>query len=190
MSASIERVTALVLCGGEARRFGADKVSALLAGHALLDHVLGDLPQAWEVICVGPERNTERPARWVRESPPGGGPLAGVLAGVQAARDEILVVLAGDTPGAGSLAERLVDALAAHPEAAAAVAKSPDGQPNPLLAAYRRTPALALIGDSGHDRPARLMLDLDHVTVAVSAAAAQDVDTHEDLSRIEREGWR
>lgn len=179
-----------MLCGGEARRFGADKVSALLAGHALLDHVLGDLPQAWEVICVGPERNTERPARWVRESPPGGGPLAGVLAGVQAARDEILVVLAGDTPGAGSLAERLVDALAAHPEAAAAVAKSPDGQPNPLLAAYRRTPALALIGDSGHDRPARLMLDLDHVTVAVSAAAAQDVDSPGDLSRIERGGWR
>ena len=41
---SLDDVTALVLAGGSSRRFGSDKLSALLHGTSVLDHLLTSLP--------------------------------------------------------------------------------------------------------------------------------------------------
>ncbi len=183
-------VTAVVVCGGEARRFGADKITARLAGRTILDHVLDALPQAWPVIAVGPERPAQRAVLWVRESPPAGGPLAGVLAGARAAGSSLVVVLAGDMPGAGRAAVALVQALTGDASVDAAIASDEEGQLNPLLAAYRVEALLALVPDSGHDRAAKTLLRLAHRAVIVDAWAARDVDTPSDLDRFEREGFR
>lgn len=175
-------VTALVLCGGASRRFGSDKTAALLHGRTLLDHVLDGLPPEWPVLCVGAERPTRREARWVREDPPGGGPLAGIVAGGRAAATPLLAVLAADMPYAGEVAARLIQALVADGSVAAVCARDDSGQVNPLLAAYRRRELLYLIGDSGHDRAAKTLLRLPHAVLDVSGPAAADVDYPEDLS--------
>lgn len=179
-----DEVTAVVLCGGESRRFGSDKTAALLHGRTLLDHVLDGLPKDWPVICVGAERPTGRTVRWVREDPPGGGPLAGVVAGSRATATALLVVLAADMPYAGEVAPRLVDALNANAngEVASLCARDETGQVNPLLAAYRRRELLDLVGNSGHDRAAKTLLGLPYAVLEVCGPAAADVDYPEDLS--------
>lgn len=175
-------VTAVVLCGGESRRFGSDKTAALLHGRTLLDHVLDGLPYNWPVVCVGAERPTCRKVPWVREDPPGGGPLAGVVAGARAAATPLLVVLAADMPYASEVAPRLVAALPAKGEPKGVCARDDSGQVNPLLAAYRRKDLLDLVGDSGHDRAAKTLLRLPHAVLDVSGPAAADVDYPEDLN--------
>lgn len=175
-------VTAVVLCGGASRRFGSDKTAALLHGRSLLDHVLDGLPHNWPVVCVGAERPTCRRVRWVREDPPGGGPLAGVVAGAWAAATPLLVVLAADMPYASEVAPRLLETLIADGSVPALCARDESGQVNPLLAAYRRMDLLDLVGDSGHDRAAKTLLRLPHAVLDVSGPAAADVDYPEDLN--------
>lgn len=75
----------VLLTGGSAARLGgADKASIELGGHTLLEHALDALVDARDVVVVGPEVPTSRPVTFVREDPPGGGPAAGLLAGLRA----------------------------------------------------------------------------------------------------------
>ncbi len=178
-------VSVIVLAGGESRRFGTDKISADLDGRTLLDHVLSGLDSGWEVVCVGPERETVRPVTWVREDPPLGGPLAGVAAGLAASTGEMVLVVAGDMPWAAPALPRLLAALRGSPEASAAVALDAEGQANPLLAAYHRSALVDALPTPAHGRRAKLLLELPHVQVPVGPTEGQDVDTPDDLVR-----WR
>ena len=90
----------VVAGGGAARMGGADKASIELGGRTLLERVLAALPREADVVVVGDEVRTSRPVTFTREDPPGGGPAAGLLAGLRAfphAPDRV-VVLAGDLP--------------------------------------------------------------------------------------------
>lgn len=179
-------VTAVVLCGGTSRRFGGtDKTRAELAGGTVLDHLLERLPPGWAVVCVGDARPTTREVTWARESPPGGGPVAGIAAGLARVATPTCAIVGGDMPFAspalGELAARLE---AAPPEVDAAVATDVGGHAQPLLAAYR-TAALrdALPGRTGGGR---LMAVLDRLRlhlVACDERAVLDVDTPEALER-------
>lgn len=182
-----EVATAVILCGGEGRRFGGDKVAADLAGLTVLDRLILALPAPWPVVCVGPVRPTARPVVWVSEDPTGGGPLAGVAAGFTAARTELAVVIAGDMPLAAPAALALLAALVDHPELTAVVAQDDTGHRNPLLAAYRVRPALAHIADSGHDRAAKTLLQVAHQWREVDPWAGRDIDTVGDLADIAAE---
>lgn len=82
----------------------------------MIDTVLaavGDVP----VVVVGPARATARPVHTVVEEPRGGGPAAGVVAGLRALnllvpRASIIAVLAADLPGLTSVTiSRLCAAL-------------------------------------------------------------------------------
>lgn len=183
-------VAAVVLCGGQSRRFGSDKTQAAYAGGTVLDALLTALPGDWEVVCVGPQRRVSRPARWTVEDPPGGGPLAGIAAGLAATTPtvEVVVVLAGDLPAAGPAAGRLLDHLRAAPASMDAVAAVDDhGRENPLLAAYRATALRATLPADPANRPARTLLDaLAHQTLRVSTTESHDVDTPADLDALRR----
>jgi len=92
-------LSALVLAGGGARRLGgADKPALLVGGTSLLDRVLAAVPDADPVVVVGPERPTARPVRWTREQPPGGGPVAGLAAGIGLLPAGDVALLAADLP--------------------------------------------------------------------------------------------
>jgi molybdenum cofactor guanylyltransferase len=131
----------IVLCGGTSRRLaGLVKTHESLAGTTVMDHLLDALPSGWDVVCVGEERVTTRSVEWCRESPAGGGPVAGIAAGLDhlAQRGtEICVVVGGDMPFAAPAVPGLVDMLDARPELDAMLATDPDGRRQPLLAAYR-----------------------------------------------------
>jgi len=184
----------IILCGGTSRRLsGRDKTREPLAGTTVLDHLLDALPAGWSVVCVGEERATTRSVRWCRESPAGGGPVAGIAAGLhhleRAERPEgldagICVVVGGDMPFAAAALPALVDALNAQPGLDAVLAADPDGRAQPLLAAYRLEALRAAL--PGEPRGARLMFVVDALvtgTVACGARTSLDVDTPEALEQ-------
>ena len=130
---------AIVLCGGTSRRLaGRDKTRESRAGTRILDHLLDALPSGWAVVCVGEERATTRSVGWCRESPAGGGPVAGIAAGLEqleCLQARICVVVGGDMPFAAPAVPTLVAALTAGAGLDAVLAADPDGRPQPLLAA-------------------------------------------------------
>lgn len=134
---------AVVLAGGAARRLaGADKPGLLVAGVSLLDRVLAAAAGAERIVVAGPRRNTRREVVWVREDPPGGGPVAALAAALPLVRAETIVLLAADLPFVpAALIDRLVAALEPavdrDGEYAGAVAVDADGRDQILLAAYR-----------------------------------------------------
>ncbi len=178
-------VWVVVLAGGTSRRFGSDKLAAPLGGSTVLDTVLASLPPGWPVVAVGPVRETRRPVTWTREDPPGGGPLAGVAAGVALVPVDLVAVVAGDMPYAGEALAALVRALrAASSDVLGAVGRDDDGVPNPLLAAYRTDAVRAGLPTPAHGRPAKLLLALPHLELTVPGSAARDVDTPADLEEL------
>ena len=178
-------VYVVVLAGGTSRRFGSDKLAAPLGDSTVLDTVLASLPPGWPVVAVGPARATRRPVTWTREDPPGGGPLAGVAAGIALAPTTLVAVVAGDMPYAGPALAALVAALrAASPDVLAVVARDEDGVPNPLLAAYRTDAVRELLPTPADGRPAKLLLALPHLELTVTGSAARDVDTPADLDQL------
>jgi molybdopterin-guanine dinucleotide biosynthesis protein A len=177
---------AIVLCGGTSRRLtGRDKTRESLAGTTVLDHLLDALPGGWPVVCVGEQRATTRSVRWYRESPAGGGPVAGIAAGLEhLARLDAgtCVVVGGDMPFAAAALQTLVGALNAAPGLDAVLAVEPDGRTQPLLAAYRIEALRAALPSQPHG--ARLMTVVDTLatgTVAFEAPITLDVDTPDAL---------
>ncbi len=182
-------VTALVVAGGMSTRFGSDKLAAPLHGTPLLDHLLLGLPAGWPVVVVGARRDTPREVGWTREEPPGGGPLAGIAAGLERVATELVAVVAGDMPHAAAALTGLADVLrTAPPEVAAAVATDREAVANPLLAVYRTEAVRGALPEDPRGTPARSLLALPHVEVAVPGVQALDVDTPADLDELRSAG--
>ena len=135
---------AVVLAGGAARRLGgADKPALALGGRTLLDRVLAVCADAERTVVVGPRRPTDRPVRWAREEPPGGGPLPALAAGLAALtgpdRPPVVLVLAADLP---FLTPDTVAALtgALTEDCDGVLLTDSGGRDQPLAAAYRAEP--------------------------------------------------
>lgn len=99
--------TAIVLAGGRSSRFGGDKLVAELDGRPLLAHAIaGVAPAVREIVVVlspdGAEPlldgATDLPIRFARDADEGRGPLAGLAAGLAAAREPLAIVVGGDQP--------------------------------------------------------------------------------------------
>jgi molybdopterin-guanine dinucleotide biosynthesis protein A len=189
------RVTAVVLAGGTAARMdGADKAAIELRGVTLLERALAATVTAVEVVVVGEAVPTTRPVTFTMEDPRGGGPAAGLLAGVDALYrvPDLVMVLAVDMPrvGPGTFA-RLTEALLDDETADGAVLVGADGRQQPLCAVYRHA-ALArarpMRREDEHGLPVhRLLSPLSLTPVAEIAAEADDVDTWDDLRRLREE---
>jgi len=187
-------VGAVVLAGGTSRRFGSDKLAADLLGRPLLHHVLdglvAGLPADTELIVVGPPRSLPHRVTVVREDPPGGGPAAGLVTGLQAALARgaaTAVVVPGDAPGAGAGAGLLLAALD-ESGADVVVALDATGREQPLQLALTRAGAESLIAAAGSGRgmgeSARALvarLAPPALGVLLPPAAAADVDVPADL---------
>jgi molybdopterin-guanine dinucleotide biosynthesis protein A len=185
---------AVVLSGGEAVRLGgADKASIEVGGRTLLEHALAALGEIGEVVVVGAEVPTSRPVTFTREDPAGGGPAAGLLAGLRllldtpSARTPVwVVVLAVDMPLVSrDTVHRLVDAVRDD----GAVLVDPAGRTQYLCAAYsvealervRRESGI----EAGHGLAMRhLVADLRLAQVAAVGDETRDLDTWEDLADL------
>lgn len=177
---------AVVLSGGTGERLGgADKASLEIAGHRLLDYALTAVAGAAEVVVVGPEVATTGACRFVQEEPRGGGPLAGLAAGVAALTGDhdSIVVLAVDMPHVSAeTVARLLAALDEADDVDAAWLTGPDGR-RQLAGVVRRS----LVPEPGGTDGAamRSLMTAGAVRdVPARGAEADDVDTWDDLARV------
>jgi molybdopterin-guanine dinucleotide biosynthesis protein A len=190
------RVAVVVLAGGASRRWGGrDKTAVLLGGRTVLERAVASLVAGAEVgladvVVVGPPDHPARAAlfgaRWVREEPPGGGPVAGLAAALPGLPD-VAVVGAGDAPFAGDAVPSLLRALTDDVDAAIGVDAA--GRDQLLLAVYRvgaLRAALASVGEASGARLRDVVARLRVARVPVGARAALDLDTPEDLGTAER----
>ena len=174
---------AVILTGGTATRLGGlDKASLELGDRSLLDHALAAVEGADEVVVVGPPAPAPAGVRFTREEPPGGGPLAGIAAGVAALTPghRRVVVLAVDMPHV--TAQTVTRLLAASDEVDGAWLTDRDGR-RQLAGAV--DPALVPGADDARGAPARTLMTAGTVRdVPALLDEAEDVDTWQDVARL------
>lgn len=177
----------MILAGGTAVRLdGADKASIEHAGKTFLEHALTATAEAAEVVVVGDQVPTSRPATFVREDPPLGGPVAGLLAGrgALATSPAWLWVQAVDMPLVTRDTWRRLSAAAAGDERDGAVLCGAEGRRQLVL--VLRTAALdAAAPADPHGVPLhRLLAPLRLVEVPAVAGEDRGVDTWRDLAGL------
>ncbi len=180
---------AIVLAGGTAARMGGiDKAAIELHGVTLLERALAATMTALEVVVVGEQVPTSRPVTWTREDPPGGGPAAGLLAGLDRflVPPDLVAVLAVDMPRVtATTVARLAWAVEADPAVDGAVLVDADGRRQTLAAVYRRSSLLDARPATSEDERGlpvrRLVGALRLVEVPAVSDEARDVDTWEAL---------
>ncbi|MFN0145057.1 MAG: molybdenum cofactor guanylyltransferase [Dehalococcoidia bacterium] len=129
----------IVLAGGQSRRFGSDKASALLAGRSLLDWVTSATGRVCDSVVVVRARGQVLPliregTMVVDDFADAEGPLAGLIAGLRACRTEWAFATSCDAPLLRpGVIELLARRAAGHGGAIAEV----DGFRQPLVAVYR-----------------------------------------------------
>lgn len=203
--ASSGEVSAIILCGGASTRFGMrDKALVELAGETLLARVLraAGAVAGQLLLATGSTRRYEEHGLPIVLDAPGraggGGALAGIVAGLEAARNDRVLVLAVDQPLVSPAALRaLLTALDAGGDAAdpvdLVIPESRDGL-HPLCVALRRDPALDAARRlivSEVPAPKRLaaelrtrrLLILDDAPDDPLALAVRNVNTPDDLAR-------
>ncbi len=189
---------AVILAGGRGRRMGGrDKPALRLGDRTLLQIALiavgaGSIV-AGSIVVVGPSRELPAGVRSVVEQPPGGGPAAGLAAGLTALpdleTDALIAVLAADLPGIDrDTVARLCAAASAGPGGAVLVDAT--GRRQYLTGVWRRSSLSAAIGArvDWTGRPLRELLAAIPIReVQGSPAETADVDTPDDWERWQRE---
>jgi molybdopterin-guanine dinucleotide biosynthesis protein A len=128
----------LILAGGLSRRMGRDKAALPAGDGTLLEHLVRRLaPTGDETIIAGGSLTPKiEGVRLIEDRYPGLGPLAGIHAGLIAARFPEVFVVACDLPDVAPALVALLRGLAAGREA---VVPRIDGQPQGTCALYQRT---------------------------------------------------
>ncbi|WP_433238440.1 molybdenum cofactor guanylyltransferase [Streptosporangium sp. CA-135522] len=180
------RHDACILAGGLARRLGGrDKPGLRVGGRPLIESVAAAVPDAERLIVVGERRPGLARGVFVREDPPGGGPIPALRAGLAEVGAPWVALLAADLPflSAGHVSA-LLEAAGAG---AGAVLVDDDGREQ-WLAGVWRTAGLAEAlaryeGRSLHG----LLAPLSPAKLHLAGRPWFDCDTAEDLHRARSE---
>ncbi|HJQ29886.1 MAG TPA: nucleotidyltransferase family protein [Rubrobacter sp.] len=188
-------VSAIVLAAGAGSRFGGGKLLAKLGDRPLIEATLENLrdaPVDEVIVVVGAERLREvcdrYGARTIENEEWERGLSTSVLAGLRACGEgtRAAVVLLGDQPFVGSGAvERLVAAFEEGTKIAAATYAGE--RRNPVLFSRETWPLLEaeLVGDEGARSVLRRHSDLVVEVPCDGVGDPADVDTREDLRRLQ-----
>ena len=145
--------TLLVLAGGESRRMGRSKAWIEVGDTVLLRYVAARLAPSFTEVMVSfsePEQMEQLiPYRVVFDRKRSAGPLAGLEAGLMAARNEVVFAVACDMPYVTQSVAEL--AVAAARSCDAAIPRH-EGLFEPVCGAYRKTALPAIVGalDAGN----------------------------------------
>jgi molybdopterin-guanine dinucleotide biosynthesis protein A len=175
----------VVLAGGTAARMdGIDKAAVELHGRTLLELAVDAFLDADEVVVVAPASvPTERPVTFVCEDPPRGGPVAGLLTGVDALlrRPTLVGVMAVDMPRVTPATWRRLREAAAGRDGAFLV----DGDGRRQLAGVLDAARLAGVRPGLEEQHGmalhRLLAPLDLALVPAIGDEAVDIDSWADL---------
>jgi molybdopterin-guanine dinucleotide biosynthesis protein A len=193
-------VSGIVLAGGRSSRFGSDKLAAEIDGRRLLDRVIERLAEVSDEVLVvlapGDERILPRTTTTVRrvvDPELHGGPLVGLLAGLERADQPIVVLAGGDMPTLSpDVLGAMIRALVASQPGTDAVILASRGDRPPLPAVLRTGAgtdvARRLVGD-GERRlrslferlPTRALDEAEWRPLDPDAATLRDVDRPADL---------
>lgn len=182
------RATLLLLAGGASRRMGRPKALLEVGDETLIEFMCRRLRDGFDEILVSTNEPSALPpeldARTVRDRLPGAGPLAGIEAGLAAARHDVVFTIACDMPYVGlPLARTLVRASRGFDAAVPRVG----GRPEPVCAAYRQRslPGLTRALDEGVRKAAEALERL-HICWCdrVDADALRSVNTPDDWTRF------
>ena len=171
----------MVLTGGRSTRLGEDKATAVVAGRRMVDRLVANIPAEVPVVVVGPDPAVKREVLVTREDPPGGGPAAGIAAGLPLVGTDVVAVVAADMPFAIEVVLGLLEQLS---DADAVVAHA-DGHDNGLCAVYR-TQALRALGMGAGMSMRAVLAGLAVRRVQVPGHLLADIDTPADLARVNR----
>lgn len=201
---STARITGIVLAGGRSTRFGEDKLAVEVDGRPLLHLSIGAVADVVDEIVVvagfgasgpPPYADTGVPIIVARDDVPGGGPLAGLAAGLAAASHPLAILVGGDQPALRPLLLReLLRRLDAGTDRTPVdvVGLAEDGQLRPLPTALRVAtvrPAAAAALTAGTRSLMGLFgrLRVETLTPAAwrdfdpAGDSLRDVDTRDDL---------
>jgi molybdopterin-guanine dinucleotide biosynthesis protein A len=130
---------AVVLAGGAASRLdGADKMLVVVDGVRLLDRAVAAVAAARVIVGVGLARPGTETVRWTSETPPGGGPVAALAAGLALVTSSRVVLLAADLPFVRpEHVERLLRALDEPPKPDGVLFVDDQDRDQPLASAWR-----------------------------------------------------
>ena len=173
---------AVILAGGAGTRMGGvDKPGLAIGGRTLLERVAAaarDHAPGARIIVVGPERDSPR-ALYVREDPPGSGPVPALRAGLARVRADRFALLAADLPHLSGRHLALLEPNAVFTDAGgreqwlAGLWRTADVRA--ALAAYRGRSLHGLLGPLE-----------PRLVPAPDPDAVADCDTPEDLERAAR----
>jgi molybdopterin-guanine dinucleotide biosynthesis protein A len=169
------RLTGILLVGGASTRFGSPKALARLDGLSLAEIGWETLAFCDERIAVGKEADgLELPFPLVDDGTDVRAPIVGVIAGLNAAANELCVVLPVDMPRISP------EALGTLAEACKDVAVPSSG---PLPGAYRRAalPTLEQALTSGRLSLREALARLDTLVVDLDPDLLVNVNTPDDL---------
>ena len=166
----------MLLVGGASRRFGSPKALAELDGETLADRGRRVLAEACdEVLVVG--KRDELPFDVLDDGAEVRAPIAGVVAGLRAAANDVVVFLPVDCP---RVTPELLRALGEACRDAAV----PQTGPLPGAWSKRALPLLERRLREGPFALYRTYDELDVVQVEVDPALVADVDTPGELADI------
>lgn len=190
-------LAAIVVGGGGGERLGGvSKPDLVFGGGRLIDRVCDALLEACGAGCVAvvpPAVRVPNSVRRTLEDPPGGGPLAGIDAGLSALGapvDAWVVVVSVDCPGiADVLAALLDEPLGDRCEGRILRGGVPEPFDQYLMGVYRVGPLRRVIDEAVARRGSvrgmgvrRVLRALAVERVDVSADVCRDVDTPEDVA--------
>jgi molybdopterin-guanine dinucleotide biosynthesis protein A len=169
-------LTGLLLVGGRSRRFGSPKALARLGEETFAERawrLLGETCD--ERFAVG--RAEGLPFEPIADAVEGGGPLAGIVAGMRRARNDVVVAVPVDTPLLTPVALReLADACRD--------AAIPPGSPLPCAVATRALPVFEDALARG-DLALRAVFErLDTAEVRLDPHVLANVNEPADLERL------
>ena len=180
---------AVVLAGGRSARLGGQPKPQLdVGGRTMLAAVLAALEGAEQRIVVGPPQPVPDGVLLVRETPPGGGPVPALAAGLAAVdpATEVVAVLAADLP---FVTRALVDELRDRLTGDGVLVVDDTGRDQLLLGVWRAAPLRAAAAGARPHGPLRGVLAPLAVTrhrpvsPAGEPAPWTDCDTPAELAR-------